>query len=99
MQKGGWLVMELSTPEEDKSVIELFRLEGAEDDTYRVYPKGLNNAGSYEVYSDNKGAAGSYTISGYMLAAEGIPVRLAGKLTSEILVIKQIYKEQIDGKR
>ncbi|MHB1152702.1 MAG: glycoside hydrolase family 36 protein [Eubacteriales bacterium] len=90
MQKGNWLVMELSMPKGDKSIIELFRLDGAEDDTYCVYPRGLSTSGKCEVYSDNKGKENNYMTDCHKLVSEGIPVRLAGKMTSEILVITKI---------
>ncbi len=90
MQKGEWLVLELCTPEGDKSIIELFRLEGAEDGNYRVYPRGLSASGTCEVYSDNRGPEENYTADSHRLLSEGIGVRLAGKMTSEILVIKKV---------
>ena len=88
MEKGQWLVLELASPDKDKSFVGLFRLEGAETDEYRLYPKGISPAKTYGVYSDN--GRESVEVSGLSLIRDGYPIRLPGKLTSEIIIITAI---------
>ena len=88
MERGKFLTLELASAERDKSFSGIFRLEGCEEDTYRLIPRGIGISGNYEVYFDN--TEEKIVLSGYCLLNEGIKVRLAGKLTSEIIVIKRL---------
>ena len=84
MEKGRWLALELASPDCKKSFAGVFRLEGEEGGEYRLYPKGISADGVYGVYSDN--SQKSLDIPGLSLIREGYPVRLPGKLTSDIVV-------------
>ena len=85
MEKGQWLALELASFDRGKSLSGIFRLEGEETGEYRLYPKGISPAETYEVYSDNWRE--SVEMPGISLIRDGYPIRLCGKLTSEIIVI------------
>ena len=85
MEKGRWLALELASPDCNKSFSGVFRLEGEETGEYRLYPKGISPAKTYRVYSDNRRE--SLEMPGISLIGNGYPIRLPGKLTSEIIVI------------
>ena len=87
MEKGQWVVLELASPQSEKSVTGIFRLEGEETGQYRLFPKGISLAKTYEVYSDN--LKESITLQGFTLIHEGYPVNLPGKLTSEMIIISE----------
>ena len=90
MERGQYLTLELASAERDKSFTGIFRLEGAENDSCRFISRGISITGSYSVYFDN--TEETIELNGYQLLNEGITVRLPGKLTSEIIVIKRIEK-------
>ena len=87
MEKGHYLTLELASAERDKSFIGVFRLEHAEEPVYHLVPRGLAISGDYEVYFDN--SSERICLSGYQLLNNGLDIRLPGKLTSEIIVIKR----------
>jgi alpha-galactosidase len=84
MEKGKWLALELASPSCEKSFAGVFRLEGEETGEYRLYPKGISADGIYRAYSDN--SQKSVEVPGLSLIRDGYPVRLPGKLTSDIIV-------------
>ena len=87
MEKGQYLTLELASAGRDKSFVGVFRLEHAEEPVYHLVPRGLSVSGEYEIYFDNSGDR--IRLSGYRLMNGGLDIRLPGKLTSEVVVIKR----------
>ena len=88
MEKGQWLALELASPDNNKSFTGIFRFEGEETGEYRFYPKGISAAKTYSVYSDN--SREKTEVSGLSLIRDGYPIRLSGKLTSDLIIITAI---------
>lgn len=87
MEKGEWLVWELSSQGQDKSVMGVFRYPGEETGEYLVRPRGLSMSKRYEVYFDNSGE--KIEMTGADLHRNGFPVRITGNLMSEMIVFTE----------
>lgn len=88
MEHGKYLVLEIASKEKNVSVTGIFRLEGADTDQYLFFPKGISMSETYDIYFDN--TKESIRLNGYCLQNQGIRITLPGKVTSEIVVMKQI---------
>jgi hypothetical protein len=55
---------------------------------YRLHPRGLDVSKRYKVTFDNSGR--STTVDAFTLMEQGIPVRLEGALTSELLIFEAV---------
>ena len=80
-----WVVLEYSSPDSQKDLGWLFRTSDSGESTFRFTPRGLDISKIYEVTFSNSGQTAE--IPGYLLL-QGIPVRLEGNLTSELLVFR-----------
>jgi len=84
----GHCVLEYATPDGAKVVAGIFRLAGPGDESYHFNPRGLDRGRRYRVFFDN--TQESMEVSGLVLANEGLAIRLADPLTSELLIFEAI---------
>ena len=82
----GWAVWEMVAADRATAVAGLFRLGGPADDTWRLLPRGLDVGRTYRVTLDNSGQ--SFVRDGVSLAADGLPVRLARAISSEVVTFE-----------
>jgi alpha-galactosidase len=82
----GWGVLELAARNASRAVAALFRLDGHGDAVYLFRPRGLDVSRKYAVTFDNAGQTAD--VDGYTLRTQGIPIRLEGALTSELLLLE-----------
>jgi alpha-galactosidase len=79
-----WVVLEYTRPDSQEGLGWLFRTSESGDSTFRFTPRGLDLSKTYDVTFSNNGL--TMEIRGSRLATDGIPVRLEGNLTSELLI-------------
>ena len=82
----GWGVLELASQDRSKAICGLFQLSGPTQPEYELRLRGLDLSCRYRVTFDNSGQ--SSVVDGFLLMEQGITVRLAGALTSELLVFE-----------
>ena len=87
-QPGAWCVLEYVGQDRVNAYAGIFRLEQAESDAYVFRPQGLDAAADYEVELDSSNAR--FVRSGQTLSEDGIRVRLAAPLTSELLLFCKV---------
>ena len=87
-QPGAWCVLEYVGQDRVNAYAGIFRLEQAESDAYVFRPQGLDAAADYEVELDSSNAR--FVRSGQTLSEDGIRVRLAAPLTSELLLFRKV---------
>ena len=81
-----WVVLEYATPDAQKSLGWIFRTDESGDAEYCFRPRGLDLSRTYQVTFSSSGQ--TLEIPGYLLLQQGIPVRLEGNLTSELLIFR-----------
>ncbi len=81
-------MLELASRERDRGIAGLFQLSGAQGPEYVFRPRGLDLSRRYCVRWDNGGYRAE--VDGHVLASEGLRVRLAGPLTSELLLFEAL---------
>ena len=86
LEPSPWVVLEYATRDHASSVAGLFRTSQSGDPVFHFFPRGLDFSRTYNVSFGNSGQ--TVRISGDRLLQEGIPVRLAADLTSELLIFK-----------
>ena len=86
MEGSPWMVLEYATPDARQSLGWIFRTSEQGNSIYRFVPRGLDLSKNYEVTFSNSGQ--TVEIPGYRLLQDGIPVRLEGNLTSELLIFR-----------
>ena len=81
-----WGVLELASKDGGSGIVAVFRLSGPGSAAPEVVVKlrGADISKRYRVRFDNSGS--ETELSGYCLVKEGVPVRLEGALTSELLL-------------
>jgi len=83
-----WCVLEYGLLDKSQGYAGIFKVGNACQNTggveYRFKPKGLSLAADYDVQFDNRRE--SVRLSGSVIALQGIPVRLEGAMTSELLI-------------
>jgi len=84
---GDWVGLEYTSADAAAGLFGLFRLGESETDTFTFIARGLDIAKTYDVWFDN--AARRVTVPGLQLCTTGLPLRLPGKMMSELLVIKE----------
>ncbi len=94
-QPNGNGIIERSSGDRTRSVIGVFRLSNMpEKADITVYPRGIAASGKYRVIYDNDvlsgGSADGSIVDGYSLVNDGIRVRLADSLTSELVIIERV---------
>ncbi len=80
----GWGILELDARDRSRGICGLFQLAAAEQPEYLLRLRGIDVSKRYRVTFDNSGQ--TCELDGYTLARQGIPVRLEGALTSELLI-------------
>lgn len=82
----GWMVLESASPDGLKGYAFLVHLTEDCGDTFTFYPRGLDMTQSYRVtfFSDSR----ALRVGGYELFANGIPIRLAEPLLSQLLLFE-----------
>ncbi|MBI3958245.1 MAG: alpha-galactosidase [Chloroflexi bacterium] len=85
-EPGGWAVLEYVAVDRERAVVGLFRLAGPSDETYHLQLRGVDAGRRYRVTFDNAG--NSAQIDGATLLYEGLDLRLARPLTSELLLLE-----------
>jgi alpha-galactosidase len=82
-EPGEWAVLEYTTPDHTRGYAGIFRLAGAKEDRYRFLPRGVDASKTYKVTFDN--TESSVRVTGFELERDGINVRIAGTLRSELI--------------
>ncbi len=85
---GQWVVIECMSEDRGRGYTGIFRLADAPDDTYQLYPRGLDLGRRYKVSFDTGGW--SRIAEGSMLAEQGLRVRVSGALCSELLLFEAL---------
>jgi alpha-galactosidase len=84
----GWGVLELASRDRTRAICGLFQLSAPTEPEYLLRLRGLDAGRRYRVTFDNSGA--TCEVDGYVLVTQGLTVRLAGALTSELLVVEAV---------
>ncbi|MBI5831715.1 MAG: alpha-galactosidase [Armatimonadetes bacterium] len=82
----GWAVWEMVAADRTTAVAGLFRLGGPAEDAWVLRPRGLDLSRAYRVTLDNSGQ--SFVRDGAALVADGVAVRLARPISSEVVVFE-----------
>lgn len=82
------MVMEIASPNGDKGAATLFTMPGVKENRYTFFPKGVDAGKTYRVTLDN--SRQSFTVEGWKLLSEGIPVRIPGNMASELVLYRAI---------
>jgi alpha-galactosidase len=86
MEATPWMVMEYATLDSKADLGWVYRTSEAGDPTYWFKPRGLDLSKTYNVTFSNSGR--TLAISGDRLLQVGVPIRLEGNLTSELLIFR-----------
>jgi len=84
----GWGVLELASRDRTKAICGLFQLSAPTQPEYLLRLRGLDVSRRYRVTFDNTGQ--TCELDGSILMLQGLPVRLEGALTSELLIIEAV---------
>jgi alpha-galactosidase len=84
----GWGVLELASEDRGRGICGLFQLSAPKEVEYRLRPRGLDISRPYRITFDNLGQ--TTVVDGFILVEQGIPVRLEGALTSELLIFEGV---------
>jgi alpha-galactosidase len=84
----GWGVLELTSDDCSRGICGLFQLSAPGESEYVLRLRGLDVSKRYRVTFDNTGQ--SCEMDGVTLMTQGITIRLAGPLTSELLLLEAI---------
>lgn len=84
----GYCVLEYAAPDGSSAVAGIFRLAGPAEPSYHFSPRGLDRGRQYRVLFDN--TQETVAVSGLDLANDGLDIRLADPLTSELLIFEAI---------
>ena len=87
-EEGDWVVLECASPDGGRGYVGVFRLGGATEDAYHLYPKGLDVSKRYRVTYDTSGR--SREMDGGMLVDQGLRVVVPGGFTSELLLFEAV---------
>jgi hypothetical protein len=87
----GWCVLEQVSEDQSRAVVGLFRLAGQADDTYALQLRGVDAGRSYKLTFHNTGQ--SVVMSGASLLYNGLSIRLARPLTSELILVNEWVNE------
>jgi len=85
--EGTLSILEIATPDGMQGAMTVCTLCNATAET-RIVPRGIDLSRTYEVTLDNSRT--SFTVSGYELATQGIPVSISAALSSELVLYRAI---------
>lgn len=86
----GWAVLEYTSEDDSRGFIVVFRLPEAHPDAWHLVLRGVDAGARYRVTSDNTGQ--SFEREGAALKQDGLVVRLAEPLSSELLTLEKVAK-------
>ncbi len=84
----GWGVLELASADRSRGMAGLFQLSDPGEPEYLLRVRGLDLGRRYRVTWDNSGQ--TCEVDGFTLMKQGLPVRLEGALTSELLLFEAL---------
>lgn len=84
----GWGVLELAATDRSRAIGGIFQLSVPQESVYWFRPRGLDRGRRYRVTWDTSGQ--SAEIDGLTLMQHGLPIRLEGALTSELLLFEAV---------
>ncbi len=84
----GWGIMEMVSSDKKRGIAGIFQLSDPAESETVVRLRGLDVSLNYKVVWDNNDQ--SKVIDGFILANQGIKIRLEGALTSELLLFEAI---------
>jgi alpha-galactosidase len=84
----GWGVLELAAGDRTRAICGLFQLSAPTEPEYLLRLRGLDVGRRYRVTFDNSGQ--SCELDGVVLTKQGLPIRLEGALTSELLLFEAV---------
>ena len=84
----GWVVLECVAEDRRRAAVAIFRLAGPGQDEYVLRLRGVDAGCSYRVTFDNSGETAEFR--GASLKNEGLVMRLARPLTSELLILEPL---------
>ncbi|MFN8442962.1 MAG: alpha-galactosidase [Caldilineaceae bacterium] len=84
----GWGVLELAAADRSKAIAGVFQLSAPQQSEYWLRLRGLDLARRYRVNFDNSNQ--TCELDGFTLMKSGLPIRLEGALTSELLRIEAV---------
>ena len=87
-EPSGMGVLETSAKDASRGMLGVFRLSASDQEEITVRLRGVSRSKKYMLTFDNSGDA--CEVSGYQLMNEGVHVRLAGALTSELILYQEI---------
>lgn len=82
----GWGVLELASQDRSRGIAAVFQLAAPREAEYHLRLRGLDMARRYRVTFDNHQQ--TCTLDGFTLMKTGVPIRLEGALTSELLLVE-----------
>lgn len=84
----GWGVLEMTSADRQKGIAGLFQLSAPQEPEYLFRSRGLDLSKRYRVTWDSTGE--QCVLDGFEITKRGIPVRLEGALTSELLLFEAL---------
>ncbi|MHB1296316.1 MAG: alpha-galactosidase, partial [Anaerolineae bacterium] len=87
-EPGDWIVLECTSEDAAKAYVGVFRLENAEGDAYRFFPKGLDVTKRYRLTYDTLGQV--CEVEGAQVLRDGLRVPVPSPFTSELLLFEAL---------
>ena len=84
VESSGWFAMEFAAPDRTTGWGLLIRIGPTDADTYVFKPRGIDRGQTYRVTFDSTGETA--TVSGLVLARDGLPVRFETMAASELVL-------------
>jgi hypothetical protein len=80
----GWGVLELASRDRTRGICGLFQLASSDEPEYHLRLRGVDPSRAYSVTFSNSGS--SFRAEGFVLATQGLTIRLEGALSSELVI-------------
>ena len=87
-EPGEWVALECASEDGSRAFVGVFRLGGAKEEAYSLYPKGLDVSRRYRVTYDS--CHQTREMEGGVLLDQGLRVRVPGTCTSELLLFQAL---------
>jgi len=91
VESSPWFAMEFASPDRSRAWATIVRIGETDDDMYVLRPRGLDPGATYAVVFDSTGSIAE--IPGWQLSRDGIGIRLASRIASELLLFQAIEEE------
>ena len=92
VESSPWFAMEFMSPDRRQGWVTIVRIGSEGDSTYLLKPKGLHQGLVYRVGFDSTGDV--VEIPGWMLARDGLAVRLESRTASELLLLAAVPRDE-----